>query len=261
MNMPGNTPKPTVSLDVAARAEAKLDIKAEVPASSAGRLVDALTDIIRPFTEARGLRADQIRLQREDVLIEIARKARIRAEIEGVCIGSIPTKFLVPFLEKASLEDLNSDLCEAWPNLLVEAARNFDPKLSVYIDILSKISGSDVKFLHEVCLASNYRDRLSWPLGHFADNEGTLRANIPLLDQSTNIELSENAASSTDLWLRFKSSTKLQYGFLIHASVLSPAGALYFYNSDIAALDGLTVDRLAGQFAGRIEPLERKQLF
>jgi hypothetical protein len=36
--------------------------------------VDALTDIIRPFSERRGLKGDQIRLQREEVLVEVARK-------------------------------------------------------------------------------------------------------------------------------------------------------------------------------------------
>jgi hypothetical protein len=41
---------------------------------SASRGLDALVDLIKPFSEARGLRGDQIRLQREDVLIEIAKK-------------------------------------------------------------------------------------------------------------------------------------------------------------------------------------------
>jgi hypothetical protein len=69
--------KPPVSVEVGLKAG--LEVKAEIPEKSVGRLVDSLTDLIRPFTEARGLRADQIRLQREDILIEIAKKARLRA--------------------------------------------------------------------------------------------------------------------------------------------------------------------------------------
>jgi hypothetical protein len=45
-----------VNIDVGVKAEAKFDVKTEIPAKSTGRLVDALTDIIRPFSEARGLK-------------------------------------------------------------------------------------------------------------------------------------------------------------------------------------------------------------
>jgi hypothetical protein len=38
--------KSPINVDLAARAEAKLDIRAEVPSTSVGRLVDAFTDII-----------------------------------------------------------------------------------------------------------------------------------------------------------------------------------------------------------------------
>jgi hypothetical protein len=61
-----------------------MEIKANIPSQAVGRLLDALTDAIRPFTEERGLRADQMRLQREDVLLEIAKKARARLAIEEV---------------------------------------------------------------------------------------------------------------------------------------------------------------------------------
>ena len=61
--------KRPVNVDIGAKVEAKLNVKTEVPAKSVGRLVDALTDIIRPFSEARGLKADALRLQREEVAI------------------------------------------------------------------------------------------------------------------------------------------------------------------------------------------------
>jgi hypothetical protein len=48
-----------VNIDV--KAGARIDVKAEVPSTSVGRFVDAITDLFRPFSEARGLRADQIR--------------------------------------------------------------------------------------------------------------------------------------------------------------------------------------------------------
>src|SRR4051812_36499349 len=112
------------SINVDFGASAKAELKAEVPASSMGRLVDALTDAIRPFTEARGLKADQIRLQREEVLIEVARRARKRLQIEGITPQPITTKTLVPLLEKASLEEPDDEeMIERWAQLLaIEAA-------------------------------------------------------------------------------------------------------------------------------------------
>lgn len=69
---------PPVKVDVGfgAKASVEAKISTEIPRESSGRLVDTLTDIIRPFSERRGLKADQIRLQREQVAIEIARFAR-----------------------------------------------------------------------------------------------------------------------------------------------------------------------------------------
>src|SRR5689334_4355486 len=104
-----------------------LQVRAEIPKESMGRLVDAVTDIIRPFSERRGLRADQIRLQREDVLIQVATKARKRLEIEGKIPNPVPNKFLIPFMEKCSLEELDNELVERWASLLATASTSFDP--------------------------------------------------------------------------------------------------------------------------------------
>lgn len=137
-----------VRVDIGLKASAEL--KAEVPSKSMGRLVDALTDAIRPFTETRGLRADQIRLQREDVLIQIAEKARNRATIEGSQLLPVPPKMLVPFLEKASLEIDDEELKERWASLLLAASTAYESLLLSFVDILSRISSQEAKLLEEV---------------------------------------------------------------------------------------------------------------
>jgi hypothetical protein len=235
-----------VRIDVGASVEAKLT--AEVPPTAMGRLVDAVTDSFRPFSERRGLRADQIRLQREDVLIEIAKKARERLAIEGGATAPIPNKFLIPFLEKASLEDPESELCNFWANLLVQASKAFDPKLAVYIDILSRIGPKDAKLLRDICFASNYKDGTSWPLGHFVDNEAVIRANIPLLDHSGEGSLDHlSLHEHRRYWLQFKDACNLQYGRLIHATVLLAAGAAYCYDETVRDIDAITIDRLEAE--------------
>ncbi len=132
-----------VDIGVSARAE----LKAEIPARSMGRFVDALTDAIRPFTEARGLRADQVRLQREEVLIKIAKLAQERISFEDSVPKSVPNKFLVPFLEKASLEDDQSELVERWANLLATASSGTASDYNWCISILSDMTPGDASLL------------------------------------------------------------------------------------------------------------------
>ena len=139
------------SLNVDVGASAKLEVKTRVPAKSAGRLVDALTDIIRPFTEARGLKADRIRLQREDVAIQIAQKARERLASKSDA-NPVPLKVLIPLLEKGSLEEPNdSEMIERWSALLASAAEGkpVEPRL---VSILGELSGRQAKFLRELAL-------------------------------------------------------------------------------------------------------------
>jgi hypothetical protein len=130
-----------------------VSVKTTVPAKSSGRLLDALTDIIRPFTERRGLRADQIRLQREEVLIRIAERALERLRLENAPIKPIPSKGLVPLLEKASLENLGDRaMIELWANLLASAALGNQSNLPRYVTILSEINGRQARLLQRIML-------------------------------------------------------------------------------------------------------------
>src|ERR1700730_14555865 len=81
----------------------------------------AWLDLISPITEWAGLKGDalrfqrtQLRLQREDVLAEIVSRARGKIENIEQINKPIPNKFLVPFLEQASLENPASSLIDMW---------------------------------------------------------------------------------------------------------------------------------------------------
>jgi hypothetical protein len=89
-----NVPKLPINIGLSARASFEAKVSTEIPPEATGRLVDALTDIIRPFSERRGLKGDLIRLQREEVAIEIARRAQHRLQIENQRISPLPNKFL-----------------------------------------------------------------------------------------------------------------------------------------------------------------------
>ena len=169
-----NQKKAPISVDFGVKAS--LEVKAEIPPATTGRLVDALTDIIRPFTEKRGLKADQIRLQREDIALKIAKKARDRAEIEHIQLHPVPTKLLVPFFEKASLEDVNNEMQDRWAALLLSASKEYQATHLTFIDILSRMSSRELKFIEEVCFSYKSFPETIYPGGHFESNRVKLEA-------------------------------------------------------------------------------------
>jgi hypothetical protein len=221
--------KSPVSIDVGLKAS--LEVKAEIPTKSVGRTVDALIDIIRPFTEARGLKADQIRLQREDVALEIAKKARHRAEIENAVLNPVPTKMLVPFFEKASLEDLHSEMHDRWAALLLTSAREYQAQHLTFVDILSRLTVIELKLLENVCFSTIDFPQTYYPGGHIEENSNAVDASHLLL-----IAESADRGAERKAYERFTESCKLKYGMVLHASVVRsrrsgglPAGRVFLY--------------------------------
>lgn len=145
-----NNDQSSVKIDFGAKAEAKLEVKTEIPSESSGRLIDALVDIIRPFSEKRGLKADLIRLQREEVAINIMQRAREKLQLAGTTQHSIPNKILLPLLEKSSLEDPESELIDRWINLLASTAMNPNVKSITFADILSSIGSEHARLLDKM---------------------------------------------------------------------------------------------------------------
>ena len=206
-----------------ASAEFKAEIKTEIPKEDTGRLVAALTDVIRPFTEARGLKADLLRLQREDVLMEIAWKARQRAEIEHISLNAVPTKLLVPFMEKASTEDADPKMHDRWAALLISASKSYQAKHLSFVDILSRMSSEELTVLEETCFAYKSFPETSYPTSHNTENQNRISSNHHLL----HVARQENAREAFE---KFQAAAQLTYGGLIHASVgIGSGSTVYFY--------------------------------
>lgn len=229
-----------------------------VPVSkeSVDRLLNTLTDIIRPFSEARGLKADQIRLQREDVLIQIAQKALSRANIEGVDLKPIPNKALVPFLEKASLEDLDLDMQDRWANLLLSASKHYHAQQLTFIDILSRLSSEELMLLEDICLSFDGFPDLSYPGGHMETNR------MILLRSSDQLKLDEIVTDSSRTAAIFKSfvdnvGSKMQYGRLLYATIKTLRGTYYHYTS--YAQQRISLDILQREKLIDIEAINRDE--
>ncbi|MEO6015406.1 MAG: hypothetical protein ABIQ30_17695 [Devosia sp.] len=137
----GDKPVPNIEIGLSAKAEFKAEIHAEVPKESMGRLVDAITDAFSPFVARQRLKASELRLQQEEVLIKLARKTNERLRVEQRAPNPVPPKFLVPLLEKASLEDPDDDdMIERWAALLAAESGEPGPNRYWCIDMLSSLN-------------------------------------------------------------------------------------------------------------------------
>jgi hypothetical protein len=119
--------------------ENPVSVKIEVPKEATSAIVEAVADLFSPATEFLGALGDKIRIYRTNAALRALEAAQSTASKAGLKLSGPPLKFLVPFLEKASLEDEDSELSEIWGNLLVSAATEYDEQLLVCSDVLSQI--------------------------------------------------------------------------------------------------------------------------
>jgi hypothetical protein len=203
--------KKPVSVDIGVKAS--LNVKAEIPKESVGRFTDALVDIMRPFSKARGLRADQIRLQRAEIAYEIAKIAKQTAELEKLDLVPPPMKFTVPFLEHASLEDQDTDLHSRWAALLLSASTHYDARHLTFIDIMSRLSSQELLSLEEVCLSDKAFPETSYPDGH-------LRQNAQAAEKAAftfNVKEPSDESLRKELYANLLANIPLMYGRVMYA--------------------------------------------
>jgi len=119
------------------------------------KLIDAAVDAFSPATETLGLLGDAVRLARIEVAVAISRRAKAIADEQGLTLTAPPLKFLVPFYEKASTEDLEDDtLVEMWARLLASAGSDYDARYLRYTSLLSELSANQARILQG--MAQNY---------------------------------------------------------------------------------------------------------
>lgn len=184
--------KGPVKIGITASANAKLELKGRIPKKSLGRIADAIADAFSPFTEARGLRGDLLRLQREEVLLEIARRAKLRADLSDETRTAIPTKFMIPFLERASLEDIESELVDWWASLLAAAVSDVGIQHPIFPEILSRITPAEAKALNMISGQASRNELKQEEL----DFDGLYREVFPELAKSSDTTLPDEEVRS-----------------------------------------------------------------
>ena len=129
----------------------KVDLKAEIDKRDVSKLVDVAADTFSVATESLGLLGDAVRLARVELAARITLRAKEIADATGLKLTAPPLKFLVPFYEKASIEDENeTQLTEMWANLLVSAGSRYSATQLRYSSILAELSGEQATILDAV---------------------------------------------------------------------------------------------------------------
>jgi hypothetical protein len=113
--------------------------------------------LISPLTQWAGLKGDQLahkrevlRIQQEEALYLIAQSARKKLEVGELASHPVPNKFLIPFLEKASLEEADSDLIDLWASLLASAAHDYNPHYIHFANLISQMSAQQAEIFTQV---------------------------------------------------------------------------------------------------------------
>lgn len=123
----------------------------------AGRLSNALADLVSPFTESAGLIGDNIRLRRVESTIRALTIARNLVENSSARLIPPPQKFLIQWLENSSFEeDDDTDLSELWAKLLVAASHDYSDSFISYVDLLKKIGPKEAELLRYLAFDTNF---------------------------------------------------------------------------------------------------------
>jgi len=155
-NVTTDSQAPNVALEASAKLAATYEVTKTVqeviPEDVTRAKADAWLTLISPITQWAGLKGDELaykrqllRLQQEETLTKIAHRAIAKMKARQISPKRVPIKFLVPFLEKASLEDEDSELVELWANLLASAAEEYNPHYIHFANIISEMSAQQAQ--------------------------------------------------------------------------------------------------------------------
>lgn len=157
---------------ISAIAEAKLgatyavkkSVKEVIPPDATRAKIASWLDLISPLTEWAGLKGDELRLKRD--VLRLHREetlSRIASSISAkgpIILGQskVPNKFIVNFLEKASLENPDDELVDLWANLLISAAESYNPHQVHFINVISQLTAKQAKLFESVVGTKSVRE-------------------------------------------------------------------------------------------------------
>jgi hypothetical protein len=95
---------------------------------------------------------DEIRFFHWKNAVRILERAQQFCKKKNLHPKSVPIKFIVPFLESASLEEdaTSGILSDMWASLFASAVSSYQARHAVYVDVLKKLSSKDARFIRSL---------------------------------------------------------------------------------------------------------------
>lgn len=146
--------------EISATASAKFvrekKVTENVPEDVTRAKARAWLDLLTPLTEWAGLKGDELRykrdilrIQREESLRIIVLEALQKTHASGLEIKWLPAKTFVPLVEKASLEEPDSQMLSWWSSLLASASTTQLGNHPIFSDMLSKVTTDEAWSLRD----------------------------------------------------------------------------------------------------------------
>lgn len=132
-----------------------VDINIDLPKELGETVVMFAQTLIGPVSEIANFLTDKIRYQRWRSMVKTIQQAKEFSEEWGINPKQVPLKILIPILEKASLEEENSDMIEKWAGLLANASDDPHTKHARYASMLAETSPEEAELLERLWLNTN----------------------------------------------------------------------------------------------------------
>jgi hypothetical protein len=105
--------------------------------------------LIRPGAEqVGGWIGDRLQIARRQNVEKVLAKAKARLDADDVTPVTVPTKILIPLIEKCSIED-EEDMIDRWANLLAASASGVNVPPS-YVQTLADLSPTAARLLDQL---------------------------------------------------------------------------------------------------------------
>jgi len=133
-------------------------------------IAKSVCDLFSPLTELSGAIGDHIRIYRKLSVLKTLKRAEEKAKKEHIKLDTPPLKFLIPFIENASLEEEDSSLIDLWAKLLVSSSTEFKAEHNLFIRILNELSPNEAKAFNYIA-KSHIHDSFKGHESHYEDVE------------------------------------------------------------------------------------------
>ncbi|MDN5068577.1 Abi-alpha family protein [Aliarcobacter butzleri] len=146
----------------------------------------AVCDLFSPLTEFSGAIGDHIRIYRKLSVLKTLKKAKEIAKKQNLNLNAPSLKFMIPYIEQVSLEDIDKNLNNLWANLLISSSTNYKSEHKLFIRILSELSYREANLLNYIANSSihnSFKGYSSHPIDihHEWNNEYCLKKTRDIL--------------------------------------------------------------------------------